>query len=125
MSLGDIRGIALGVLGMTLPDFYAMPVGVFWEALGAHYKEVEAERRHIGELVRGAALRLFNINLKRNDQIRDPRKFWEMPWDEPSEEEEQVKALEKMTDEQRAASARSLLQKIGWSTDTTDGTEQT
>ena len=114
MSLGDIRGIALGVLGMSLPDFYAMPVGVFWEALGAHYKEVEAERRHIGELVRGAALRLFNINLKRKDQIRDPRKFWEMPWDEPSEEEEQVKALEKMTDEQRAASARSLLQKIGW-----------
>ena len=35
MSLGDVRGIALGVLGMTLPDFYAMPVGVFWEALGA------------------------------------------------------------------------------------------
>jgi hypothetical protein len=114
MSLGDIRGIALGVLGMSLPDFYAMPVGVFWEALGAHQKEVEAERRHMGELVRGAALRLFNINLKRKDQIRDPRKFWEMPWDEPSEEEEQVKALEKMTDEQRAASARSLLQKIGW-----------
>ena len=114
MSLGDIRGIALGVLGMSLPDFYAMPVGVFWEALGAHQKEVEAERRHMGELVRGAALRLFNINLKRKDQIRDPRKFWEMPWDEPSEEEEQVKALEKMTNEQRAASARSLLQKIGW-----------
>ena len=114
MSLGDIRGIALGVLGMTLPDFYAMPVGVFWEALGAHYKEVEAERRHIGELVRGAALRLFNINLKRTDQIRDPRKFWAMPWDEPSGEDEQVEALEKMTDEQRAASARSLLQKIGW-----------
>lgn len=91
-----------------------MPVGEFWEALGAHQREVEAERRHMGELVRGAALRLFNINLKRKDQIRDPRKFWEMPWDEPSEEEEQVKALEKMTDEQRAASARSLLQKIGW-----------
>ena len=114
MSLGDIRGIALGVLGMTLPDFYAMPVGVFWEALGAHYKEVEAERRHIGELVRGAALRLFNINLKRKDQIQDPRKFWAMPWDEPTVEDEQVRALDKMTDEQRAASARSLLQKIGW-----------
>ena len=99
---------------MTLPDFYAMPVGVFWEALGAHYKEVEAERRHIGELVRGAALRLFNINLKRKDQIQDPRKFWAMPWDEPTGEDEQVKALDKMTDEQRAASARSLLQKIGW-----------
>ena len=99
---------------MRRSDFYAMPVGEFWEALGAHYKEVEAERRHIGELVRGAALRLFNINLKKTDQIRDPRKFWEMPWDEPSGEDEQMEALEKMTDEQRAASARSLLQKIGW-----------
>lgn len=99
---------------MRRSDFYAMPVGEFWEALGAHQREVEAERRHVGELVRGAALRLFNINLKRTDQIRDPRKFWAMPWDDPSEEDEQVEALEKMTDEQRAASARSLLQKIGW-----------
>lgn len=91
-----------------------MPVGEFWEALGAHQREVEAERRHIGELVRGAALRLFNINLKKTDQIRDPRKFWEMPWDEPSGEEEQTRALEQMTDEERTASVRSLLQKIGW-----------
>ena len=91
-----------------------MPVGEFWEALGAHQREVEAERRHMGELVRGAALRLFNINLKKTDQIRDPRKFWEMPWDEPSGEEEQTRALEQMTDEERTASVRSLLQKIGW-----------
>lgn len=99
---------------MRRSDFYAMPVGEFWEALGAHQREVEAERRHIGELVRGAALRLFNINLKKTDQIRDPRKFWEMPWDEPSGEEEQTRALEQMTDEERTASVRSLLQKIGW-----------
>lgn len=115
MSLGDIRGLALGVLGMRRSDFYDMPVGEFWEALEAHYKEVEAERRHVGELVRGAALRLFNINLKKSDQIRDPRKFWPMPWDdEVLEAEEVTRELEAMTDEQRTASAKALLEKIGW-----------
>ena len=114
MSFGDIRGLALGVLRMTLSDFYDMPVGVFWEALESHNREVEAERRHVGELVRGAALRLFNINLKKGDQIKDPRKFWRMPWDEPLEEENAGKRLEEMSDEQRTESARSLLEKIGW-----------
>ncbi|MBQ1463136.1 MAG: hypothetical protein IIZ24_03030 [Candidatus Methanomethylophilus sp.] len=115
MSMGDIRGLAIGVLGMRISDFYDMPVGVFWEGVEAHYKEVEAERRHVGELVRGAALRLFNINLKRQDQIRDPRKFWPMPWDEPLvQEDETTKELNAMTDEQRTASAKDLLQKIGW-----------
>lgn len=114
MSFGDIRGLAVGVLGLRLPDFYDMPVGVFWEALEAHSREVEAGRRHVGELVRGAALRLFNINLKASDQIKDPRRFWPMPWDEEIKEEEAIKELNSMTDEQRTASARSLLEKIGW-----------
>ena len=115
MSMGDIRGLAVGVLGMRISDFYDMPVGVFWEALEAHYKEVEAERRHVGELVRGAALRLFNINLKKSDQIRDPRKFWPMPWDEPLEKEDEImKEINGMTDEQRTASAMDLLKRIGW-----------
>ena len=115
MSMGDIRGLAIGVLGMRISDFYDMPVGVFWEGVEAHYKEVEAERRHVGELVRGAALRLFNINLKKSDQIRDPRKFWPMPWDEPLEKEDEImKEINGMTDEQRTASARDLLKRIGW-----------
>lgn len=114
MSFGDIRGLALGVLKMTRSDFYDMPVGEFWEALEAHYKEVEAERRHVGELVRGATLRLYNINLRKVDQIKDPRKFWKMPWDDPIEEEIVGKRLEEMSDEQRSESARSLLAKIGW-----------
>ena len=114
MTFGDIRGLALGVLRFTRSDFYDMPVGEFWEALDAHYKEVEAERRHIGELVRGAALRLFNINLRKKDQIKDPRKFWRMPWDESVEGDEAVKEIEAMTDEQRTASARALLKRIGW-----------
>lgn len=113
MSFGDIRGLALGVLRMSRSDFYDMPVGEFWEALEAHNNEVEAERRHIGELVRGAALRLFNINLKKSDQIKDPRKFWMMPWDEPFEESV-GKRLSEMSDEQREKSVKGLLKKIGW-----------
>lgn len=114
MSFGDIRGLALGVLRMSRSDFYDMPVGEFWEALEAHNNEVEAERRHVGELVRGAALRLFNINLKKGYQIIDPRKFWRMPWDEPFEDENDGKRLSEMSDEQRTTSVRSLLDKIGW-----------
>lgn len=114
MSIGDIRGLAYGILGMSRSDFHDMPVGEFWEAVEAHYKDVEAERRHVGELVRGAALRLFNINLKKADQIRDPRKFWQMPWDDDAPEDEGMKHLEEMTDEERTASARALLKKIGW-----------
>lgn len=113
MSFGDIRGLALGVLHMRRSDFYDMPVGEFWEALGAHNREVEAEREHVGELIRGAALRLFNINLKKQDQIRDPRKFWPMPWDAEGQAEEEIKESE-VTDEQRTASMKDLLQKIGW-----------
>ena len=115
MSIGDIRGLALGVLKMRRSDFYDMPVGEFWEAVAAHYREVEADRRHVGELVRGAALRLFNINLKRSDQIKDPRKFWPMPWDDEVQQADEVtRSLEAMTDEQRTASAKALLKKIGW-----------
>ena len=112
--MGDIRGLAYGVLRMSRADFMDMPVGEFWEAVEAHYKEVEADRRHVGELVRGAALRLFNINLKRGDQIRDPRKFWPMPWDEEAEAVKETGGLESMTEEERTASARSLLERIGW-----------
>ena len=119
MSMGDIRGLAIGVLGMRISDFYDMPVGVFWEAMEMHGKEVEAERRHVGELVRGATLRLFNINLKKSDQIRDPRKFWPMPWDDETQEpeDEAIKEINAMSDEQRTASVKNLLQSIGWDKD--------
>ena len=113
MSFGDIRGLALGVLKMTRSDFYDMPVGEFWEALAAHNDEVEEGRVHVGELVRGAALRLFNINLKKSDQILDPRKFWSMPWDE-IQKDETIKEMNAMTEEQKTTSFKNLLKKIGW-----------
>ncbi len=123
MSLGDCRGLALGVLRMSRTEFYDMPVGEFWEAVNAYYQNEESERKHIGELVRGAALRLFNIQLKKGDQIRDPRKFWPMPWDEEIEGDEAaaVRELDSLSDEERDARAAEFLKTIGWMTD--DGRE--
>ena len=117
MSLGDCRGLALGVLRMSRAEFYDMPVGEFWEAVNAYYETEESERRHIGELVRGAALRLWNIQLKKGDQIRDPSKFWPMPWDDVVEEgDEAVRELESLSDEERDARAAAFLKNIGWMT---------
>ena len=82
-----------------------MPVGEFWEAVRAYGRREEANARHLGELTRGAALRLFNV------QIRDPAEFWPMPWDV-----EDLKAPE-MSPEQKERSIGRLLnivKKQGW-----------
>ena len=91
-----------------------MRLGEYWEALDAHNSEKEADRRHIGELVRGAALRLFNIQLKPQDRITDPAKFWSMPWDELPQVDQELARFEAMTEDERAESARDFLNKIGW-----------
>ena len=90
----------------------------FYEALNAHSKEVDAERRHVGELVRGAALRLFNIQLSKKDQIKDPRDFWMMPWDEEKkseiENQKELERLDHLSDTDRHQTAQAFLKKIGW-----------
>ena len=91
-----------------------MRPGEFWEAMDAHNKEKEADRRHIGELVRGAALRLFNLQLAAKDRITDPARFWRMPWDDITVADEEQLQFEQMTDEERAESARKFLDKVGW-----------
>lgn len=108
--MADLRGIALGQMGMSRQEFYEMPLGEFLEALESYSRKVEADRRHIGELVRGAALRLFNVQLRRKDQIKDPPKFWQMPWDESEEEQAYVP----MTKEESDRAAKALLDKLGW-----------
>ena len=67
-----------------------MRPGEFWEALSAHNEEVLADRRHLGELVRGATLRLFNLQVAQKHKMKDPAKFWPMPWDVPKEVGEQA-----------------------------------
>lgn len=77
-----------------------MRPGEFWEALGAYNEDTMANRRHVGELIRGATLRLVNLQLRAGSQIRDPRDFWRMPWDEQVNE---LASLDSMTDEDREA----------------------
>lgn len=91
-----------------------MRMGEFWEAMDAHNKEKEADRRHIGELVRGATLRLYNTQVMKCDRIADPVKFWRMPWDDITTADEELKDFESMTDEQKAASSRNFIKKVGW-----------
>lgn len=91
-----------------------MRLGEFWEGMDAHNKEKEADRRHMGELVRGATLRLFNLQLKPEDRISDPAKFWAMPWDEPVQVDAELERLEALTDKERAELARKFREKIGW-----------
>lgn len=95
-----MRGWAFGILGLTRSEFYHMRPAEFWEAWLAHNEEVMASRRHIGELVRGATLRLVNLQLKQAYQMRDPAKFWRMPWDE---EDIELSSLDSMTEQEREA----------------------
>jgi hypothetical protein len=88
-----------------------MRPGEFWEAMDAHNKEKEADRRHGGELARGVALRLFNLQVDKKSRISDPAEFWPMPWDEPKVDEE-LERLESMTNEEKSEEARRFLERI-------------
>lgn len=79
--------------------------------MDAHNKEKEADRRHSGELARGVALRLFNLQVDKKSRISDPAQFWPMPWDEPTTDKE-LERLESMTDEQRTEEAKRFLARI-------------
>ena len=100
-----------------------MLIGEFWEALGAHADEKAADRRHMGELVRGAALRLYNLQLPKKHKIRDPRDFWLLPWDEDKrakekeENDRELERLEHLSDAERHETAQAFLLKIGWTTE--------
>lgn len=90
-----------------------MRLGEFWEAMDARNKEKEADRRHAGELARGIALRLFNIQVAPKSRISDASVFWPMPWDEIKVDEE-LERLEAMTDEERAEEVQKFLKKVNW-----------
>ena len=95
-----MRGLALGVLGMSRKEFYEMRPGEFLEALAAHNEEVAADRRHMGELIRGATLRLFNTQVTQKSRMRDPAKFWRMPWDDTRQaENDEIYRLEHLDEE--------------------------
>lgn len=113
-TVGQIRGWGIGLLGLSRQDFYDLRPGEYWEALAAYRDEVEANRRHIGELVRGHAVRVINLFVKKGSQFKDVTKFWGMPWDEQADNAaDVVKELNSLTEEERNAKAQEFLRSIG------------
>ncbi len=96
---------------MPRAEFYDMPVGEFWEAMRAYGVKEEADARHLGELARGAALRLFNVQLRRKDQIRRPEDFWPMPWDARDAATPEMSAGQR---ERSAARLLDIVKNQGW-----------
>jgi hypothetical protein len=91
-----------------------MRPGEFWEAMMAWQADKEADRRHVAEVIRGVGVRLFNIQLKPDHQIRDIRKFMMLPWDEDPDYDEGLERLRSLTDEERTEEAKEFLDRINW-----------
>ena len=81
--------------------------------MDAHSKEKEADRRHAGELARGASLRIFNALVTAKSRITDPAEFWRMPWDDVKIDEG-LEYLQSLTQEERAEKAQEFINRIGW-----------
>lgn len=108
-----VRGWAISRLGLSPAEFYLMRPGEFWEAIVAWRADKEADRRHVAEVIRGVGVRLFNIQLKPKDQIKDVRQFLPLPWDADDEDKE-VDRLAHLTMEERDAEARAFMEKINF-----------
>ena len=90
-----------------------MRPGEFWEAIVAWQADKEADRRHVAEVIRGVGVRLFNIQLKPEDQIKDVQKFLPLPWDEADEDLE-MERLTHLSKEERDAEARAFMKAINF-----------
>lgn len=89
-----------------------MRPGEFWEAMNAYNAEVTAQRRHLGELVRGATIRLWNLQVDKKYRIADVRKFWQMPWDEPIDDDSEIRRLASLSEEETQKEIEAFLAKI-------------
>ena len=70
-----------------------------------------AERRHEAEVIRGVGLRLFNLQLAKGKSLK-PHEFMPFPWDE--EEAEDEGGLSRMTEEEKRASLKALMEHVNW-----------
>ena len=111
MTVGMVRGMAVGLLRMSLEEFYGMRPAELFEALWAYRQERDADRRHIGELVRGATARLININLERCKQITDLVSLWPRAWDEPEDDDEEESRLRGLSEEERAEEIKKFMER--------------
>ena len=100
-------------MGMTPVAFYSMRVGEFWEALAAYRENQMQERRHSAELVRGATMILFNVQVQKKYRVKDPAKFWRMPWDKADDgaEDREIKRLMNLSPEEQAEEARKFFER--------------
>lgn len=108
-----VRGWAISRLGLSPAEFYLMRPGEYWEAIRAWQADKEADRRHVAEMIRGVGLRLFNIQLKREDRITDVRKFFPLPWDEEDTDEEALR-LSRLSQEERDKEAQAFMKNINF-----------
>lgn len=108
-----VRGWAISRLGLSPAEFYLMRPGEYWEAIRAWQADKEADRRHVAEMIRGVGLRLFNIQLKQEDRIRDIRKFFPLPWDEEDTDEEALR-LSRLSQEERDKEAQAFMKNINF-----------
>ena len=111
MTVGMVRGMAVGLLKLSLEEFYGLRPAELFEALWAYRQERDADRRHIGELVRGATARLINVNLERSRQITDLVSFWPMPWDDPEGDDEEENRLRGLSEEERAEEIKKFMER--------------
>lgn len=65
----------------------------------------------MAELVRGATLRLWNLQVDEKHKYTDPRDFWPMPYDN-IQEGRKAGDINNCTDEERSRMAREFLDKI-------------
>ena len=89
-----------------------MRPGEFWEALNAWQKDKEADRRHVAEVFRAVGIRLFNIQLKKEDQIQDIRKFLPLPWDDNDEDTSEIDRLNNLSSVDKAEEAHAFLKRL-------------
>ena len=89
-----------------------MRPGEFWEAISAYNTEVTDQRKHLGELVRGATIRLWNLQVDKKYRIVDVRKFWPMPWDEPIEDDSEIKRLASLSEEETQKEVNKFFSKV-------------
>lgn len=107
-----LKGWALAYLGLTPKQFGELRMPEFWSGIEAHVSEKEADRRHVGELVRGATLRLWNLQVKKQHRISDPAEFWRMPWDEQPTKSERSENVENSSEEERNKMANDFIARL-------------
>ncbi len=76
-------------MGMTVMEFEEMLLHDFFLKLHYHNLKEEHSYRATAELVRLQTLTLVNIQLLKNDKIKDPRLLWVFPWERDRLEDSQ------------------------------------